>query len=129
MNKKTLFPNIDLADAEYRAFEMKNKILTIYFSSWDACIIRMVFSNPIQFFYKLGDIVSDAYEILDNSPTLNASLSLKYEKIPSNHPFKLYQIVDIQDFPFIEVIAEKTTLFKDNKTMGMTHTQRLDTID
>jgi len=112
MNKKPLFEDVDFADSVYRSCEMNDDILTVYLDSWDAKTLRIIFSHPIQFSYKLRDFVQGAFEVFDN-PSLNEALLLKYVKLPENHPFKLFQILDISDFPIFEIVAEKATVIKE----------------
>jgi len=109
MNKKAIFQNIDFADSEYDSCKMSDETLTIYIKSWNEKILQLVFTNTIQFSYKLGDLISEVSENTKGS-FLNEALSLYYETVPSNHPFKLFQIIDISDFPFIKVVAEKVTI-------------------
>ena len=51
--------------------------------------------------------------ILSDSPFLDEALSREYIEIPIDHPFKLFQIEDIYDFPFIQVVAESVTVIKE----------------
>lgn len=41
-----------------------------------------------------------------NSPFLENALSHVYIKVPIAHKFKLFQLQDIYNFPFIEIVAE-----------------------
>ncbi len=120
MEKKPASPGISFADAEFESFQMydRENILLIYLTSWDERELRIVFSNPIQFSYKLGDVISVFYEIQEDSTFLNEALLNHYEKIPPSHPFKLFQIWDIKDFPFINVVAESVKVTKGDIIVG-----------
>jgi len=113
MHKKEIAPQIDFADSSYESFEMKNNKLFIYLSSWDDKKIRISFSNPIYFLFRLGSFVSGAFEKADNSAVLNEALLRYYEKVPDPHTFKFYFLEDIEDFAIVEVIAENVTIIKE----------------
>ncbi len=113
MQKKSIQQNIDFADSSFEYFKMDcNHDLVVYLNSWDAKLIRLTFKNPIQFCYAPGDFPANIYEI-DESNLLEKALSDYYEKIPENTPFKLFQIEDIDDFPFIQVVAESVSIVKE----------------
>ena len=106
MEKQLGFPGIGFADSEFESFHMNDRdnILTICLTSWDEKELCLSFSNPIQFTYKLGDAIANFYEIKD-SQYLAEALSQQYVKIDKNQKFRLFQIWDINDFPFISVVA------------------------
>ena len=105
--KNSVFLDIDFHDATYRSCEMSKNNLSVYLNSWDDKLLKITFLNAIQFSYKLGDVVEGVFKQTGESPFLDEALSLLYEEIPPKHPFKLFQIVDIYEFPFFEVVAEK----------------------
>jgi hypothetical protein len=57
MNKKLGSEYFGFADSEFEAFQMndREKVLKIYLTSWDERELCMIFFNPIEFCYKLGD--------------------------------------------------------------------------
>ncbi len=113
MEKKRMGIGIDFADSEYRSFQMsEDASLTIYLNSWDAKTLRIVFSHVIQFSYKLASDPQSLYELV-NHPFLNESLMEIYGRIPPNDKFKFFQFEDIDDFPFIQLIAESVSIFKE----------------
>lgn len=114
MNKKLVAKHIDFADSEFDTFELtKDNKLIVYFISWDEKILKVYFFNPIQFSYKLGYHISNIYEVIVKNPFLDEALSRQYVNMPNEHPFKLYQIEDLNDFPFIQVIAEDVKVIKE----------------
>jgi len=114
MNKKLAMPTFDFADSEYKSFNMsEDATLIIYMNNWQAIPFKIIFTHAIQFSYKLGFVPKDLYEVLEDSIFLNEALSLKYAETTSDHPYKYYQIEDIDDFAFIEVVAESVEIIKD----------------
>ena len=112
--KKKRVTNIDFADSEFKSYEMSGETLTLKLISWDEKLLKIVFLNCIQFSFKLGDFIADLYEIEEEISFLKEALSRYYVEIENEHPFKLFQLYDIQDFPFIEVVAESVKVTKEN---------------
>ena len=119
MKKQLGFPGIGFADSEFESFYMNDRdnTLAIYLTSWDEKELCLLFSNPIQFSYMLGDAISDFYEISD-SQMLAEALSQKYIKIEKHQEFKLFQIWDINDFPFISIVAQSVNVTKGENIVG-----------
>jgi hypothetical protein len=115
MNKKRAAPTIDFADSYYKSLHLlEDKTLIIYLDSWQEKPLEIIFKNTIQFCCKIGDVPRDLYEVLEPTPFLTEALSYEYEdiSIPTNHPYKLFQLEDIGDFPFIQVIAESVQVLE-----------------
>ncbi len=114
MNKQLAAKHIDFADSEYKSFHIsEDDTLTIRMNSWQEKPLYLIFSSAIQFFYQLADVPKDLYEISDDSAVLQEALLKKYGGcIPINHSFKLFQIEDIYDFPFIQVVAKSVNVVK-----------------
>lgn len=120
MNKKKANEQFSFADSEFESFHMydRENILKVYLTSWDEKELCIIFFNPIQFFFKEGDTISNFYEIEDDSDFLNEALSLHYTKVPPSHHFKLFQIWDINDFPIISIVAESVMVNKGEEIIG-----------
>lgn len=73
----------------------------------------VVFFKTIQFLYRLGSGPKDLYEVQNDHSFLEEALLQNYGYKPTNHPFKFFQLEDIDDFPFIQVVAESVKVFKD----------------
>ena len=114
MKKELAAPNIDFADSSYQSFQMiKKEILIVSLSSWQDIPLKLTFKNIIQFSYKIGSRIQDLYEILESTAFLQEALEREYEKIPDDHPYRLFQLEDIDDFPFIQVVAESVEVMKE----------------
>ena len=120
MNKRKATEQFDFADSEFESAHMydREKILKIHLTSWDERELCVIFFNPIHFSFKEGDAISNFYEIENNSALLNEALSIHYKKKPASHPFKLFQIWDINDFPIISIVAESVSVSKSQEITG-----------
>jgi hypothetical protein len=105
--------NIGFEDASFRSCEIFNKTLQVYLNSWDNKTIKMTFSNTIQFMYKINSFIAGAYEKKEETSFFKDALLLRYKKIPEDHPFKLFVLIDIENNTFFEVIAEKVLVHKE----------------
>jgi hypothetical protein len=97
MNKKRVESCVSFADSEYKAFKMlEDSTLLIYMKSWQEEPFKVIFTHAIQFLYKLGDVPKGLYEISNHSTFLIEALTREYIQLPTEHPYKLYQIEDIE---------------------------------
>lgn len=111
-NMKKIETGFSLADSTYEFCEANVDMLNISINSWDQKIIVVSFKNIILFNFKLGSIVSGIYENTERSELLNEALKLYYENIPEDFPFKEFLILDIDDKPIFQVIAENINVIR-----------------
>src|ERR1700733_4101397 len=111
MMKKILFENIDFADSEFHSIAIHENSLKLTLLSWNSKEIVILFSDAIQFIYKLGDVTQQVVEVVNGSDFLNEALTRNYEIIPADHPYHLFQIIDINDYPYIEIVATNVNHF------------------
>ncbi len=114
---KFVTTNIDFADATYKSCTLsegpfKEDILTVELIAWDENIIEVLFFNVIAFTYKIGCFVAGILESTESSTIEQEALARYYEKTPSEHEFKTYAIIDIEDFQFITVVASGIQITK-----------------
>lgn len=114
MDIKEVATYFSFADAEFKSLEEEDKRLTVYLLSWEEKILKVIFINILQFRLKSNDVIQDLCEIIGDTPFLREALSRHYVSIPEKHPFKFYQIRDIDDFPFLEVVAESIQVFEED---------------
>lgn len=107
---KVVAPDIDFADSSYRSCKTTNSDLIVYINSWDDKILKITFSNAIQFIYRGGSFIAGIYERINETAFLLEALSSYYEKIPKDLQFKVFVIIDIEDRHFFEVVAEKVLI-------------------
>ena len=108
--------NIDFSDASFKFCEISEaspsgRTLTAYLTSWDDKIIKIEFHNTLQFSYKIGSVIKNL-QVKDKPVLLNEALLLHYEIVPTNHNFKEFALIDIEDFPFFEVVAKDVQVTK-----------------
>jgi hypothetical protein len=108
---------IDLADSEipsYFCVRKENKLI-IKIESWDAKIIEFIFYDFLGFIYRGGDGNKDFCINHNQTCFFNQMIEKKYGKIPDNHPYKLYQLLDFDDNPYFEVISPYYEVSKKSK--------------
>jgi hypothetical protein len=57
--------------------------------------------------------IAGVYEETNETSFLLEALSLYYDKIPNDHLFKIFIIIDIENYYFFEVVAEKVLISKE----------------
>ncbi|MGC1877910.1 MAG: hypothetical protein WA347_05265 [Rhabdochlamydiaceae bacterium] len=110
---RDIAPNIGFADSSYKSCEMSNGNLVVYLNSWDNKTLKISFLNTIEFSYKIGSFTAGVFEKTDEYLLLNEALDLYYEKLPETHSFKVFVIIDIEDFPVFKVVAEEVNVVKE----------------
>jgi len=111
---KEIASNIDFADSSYISCETHKENLIVRVSSWDEKEIEITFINAIQFTYKQGSLIAGLYEKTNEKTFLEEILSRYFVKIPEDNPFKIYVILDIEDFVFFEIVAESILVLKND---------------
>lgn len=111
---KTLNSDIDFADSYYKSMKNENSNLVIKIITWREKTITIIFFNTIKFTYKEGSFIDNVYEDVSGNSFLLEALALHHNNlIPEDHFFKKYAIIDIDDCPIFEVIAEKISISQD----------------
>lgn len=115
MDKKEAFPNIDFADSDFNSFKFLNTEgkLIVHITSWDNRKLIITFSEVISILYRSVDLMSNVYEIIENTPLLEEAVELLNKKTIESNSYKLFQIEDIYDEPIIQVVAKSTEIIKE----------------
>jgi hypothetical protein len=112
MEKKEISLHIDFKDSSFRSCEIKDDKLIIYLNSWNDKTLKLVFLELVQVIYKSGDFIEGVYEKL-NKTELDEILQRYCGKTPEQHEFKIFQILDIYDFPLFEIVAKEMKVIKE----------------
>lgn len=108
MNKRVVADHIDFADSEFIIFEFKDSNnIVVNLLSWDEKNIEITFFNAVYFQFRLGSLGGQVFEI-DNKDEIKF-LGDSKEVLASK---KLFYIEDIDDFPYIIVIADSISVVK-----------------
>lgn len=79
MNNKRSISHFSFADSTFKSFHLsEDNALTIFMNTWQEEPFKIIFSNTIQFSYKLGDIPNDLYEIFNANSFLDEALIRQY---------------------------------------------------
>lgn len=102
---KDAIPIVNLADSSLISFELIKGDLIVNICSWQEETVTLKFSNAIGMKYELADFIQGIYEFEDR--TFIETLILKsHANLEDLNKFKLYRIIDIYDFPILEIVAE-----------------------
>lgn len=111
--KKLALPNIDFADSEFIKFELReDNVLSVYLQSWEENQLIIRFVDTISVFYESGNIVKDIYEIETHLEFLNDAIIKKYVKIPTDHPYRLFYVETLRNYPFLKIVAQSVQVIE-----------------
>jgi len=101
---------VGLSDSELVSYKYlkHNDKLEIHLLAWNGKDVQINCINPIFFVDRGCEAITMFCEKLSELNLLREVLEKNYEdgRIPENHPYKLYQLLDLDDNPCIEVICE-----------------------
>ena len=115
MDNLIAISDINLAGSLFKSYEVNFETMIISLSGTNGENFKIVFQTPIQFSFKKGKQIQGLFQSTKASPLLNEALLLRYVHVPEVHPFRPFQLLDMSDLPFIEVIAESATIIEDQK--------------
>ena|ERR1700733_4524777 len=102
---------INLADSSLISFELIKEDLIVNICSWREEAIKLKFSNAIGMKYELADFIQGVYEVEDRT-SIKTLMPKDHDNLEDLNKFKLYRVVDIYDFPILEIIAENLIVLK-----------------
>jgi hypothetical protein len=99
---------IDFADSEVPIYFClrEEKKLSVSIRTWNGKIIEFIFYNFLEFITTGGDCIKCFCVNKIQTEFFKEILEKQHKKqIPDNHLYKLYQLLDIHDKPYLEVIS------------------------
>ena len=104
-NIKKIKYDIGFSDSEILSYHSEKFNLIIYLQAWNEVILKIEFIDCIFFSNFRAVYISDICEN-PSSNSLQLALNTRYEKVPVDHGYKLYQFLDLNDDPAIEVVSK-----------------------
>lgn len=103
---KKIVTSIDFGNSKYKSFEADFYNLILCIKLWNNKNVKIDFTNPIKFIYKIDFEIEGLYEPEEETTLLSEALASYYVEVPSYHRFKNYIFLGIDGYPIFEVIAE-----------------------
>lgn len=98
--------DIGFSDGEILSYCREPEQLIVVVKMWNDKKIKIVFRGIVGCSdYGIGDI-SALVEEDRTTEFFKKILSEVYEKLPSQHPYHLYQFLNLDDSPCLEIVAE-----------------------
>lgn len=85
----------------------ENSDLIIMINSHNNVKIEIKFTNTIEFLFNLNAKILYLCELNESSTLLEEALSRKYEIPQIECRFREYQLIDVKNFPSIQIISEE----------------------
>lgn len=98
---------VSLADADLLGYSKNGKNLTIMIKLWDGRTVKFVFTEILAFVDNGGNFIMDFCKNESGSDFFNQIIKKTYDEVPLKIPYKLFQFLDIDDEPYLEIICEK----------------------
>ena len=98
-----------LADSELESYfySSKENKLILEINLWNEQIAIFSFTHPILHIDHYCNVITNLCENSGKNQLIDDALKITYEIIPKDHPYKLYQFLDLDGSPCIEIIAKK----------------------
>ena len=109
-NKKTLDCHKDFCESELLKYTSDSDNLLIFLKTWNEKILKFEFKECVMFQIFNTWNIEDVYET-ESSELFKKAIERVYEKVPSDHGFKLYQFMDY-DEPIIEIACKNLSMLE-----------------
>lgn len=104
--------SIGFANSHYIYFVHEENLI-LYLSLWNDEIAKIIFFDVIGFIYNSGSVISNLYETTIHE-FLTETINQCYTgTTPITH--KLYLLIDIDDLPVFQIVANKLLITRINK--------------
>ena len=100
---------ISIADAELTSYcysDEDKKKLIIHVRSWNEKIINFEFCDFILFLDRGTQYISEFCRNTEETELFKQSLERTYMNVPEDHPYKLFQFLDLDGDPCLEIVCE-----------------------
>jgi len=102
--------DIGFSDSELISYEKNENRIKVLLSAWNQKHVCIEFIDVI-FFVDYGAwSFSDFCEFIGESSTMLKAIQTQYEEVTSEHSYHLYQFLDNENEPSIEVVAEQISI-------------------
>ncbi len=106
MQYKTVDTPVGLAESELVSYRRDSDELTVELLTWNGTRLQLVFGDVILFLDRDCGDTTALRELEGHSELLAQALKSAYERpAPSDHPYKHYQLLNLDDTPVLEVIS------------------------
>ena len=106
MSYRTTETPVGLEDSKLLSYRREGDLLTVVLLAWNETRLHLVFKDVILFLDRNYGDTSALRELHDGSELLGQALSDSYDgMVPSGHPYKHYQLLNLDDLPALEVIS------------------------
>lgn len=112
MNTKSIEFEIGFADAEFQSYERLVEDCVVSLRTWNNQRVEALFIDTVGVLDTGVVTISDIVEVFEVTPFFEKVLSQVYETPPSNHPYHLFQFLNVDGEASLEVIATSISLKK-----------------
>jgi hypothetical protein len=103
--KQRIQSQIGFSDAEFRSYAKDNDNFTVVVEAWNQAHLKVIFFGVIGIIDRNIGSISDLVMDTDESEFVMESIALMYDRPPTIRSYNLYQFLDLDDRPVLEVVA------------------------
>lgn len=93
-------------DSELTSYKREGDRLTVELLAWNGVCLLFVFSDTILLLDRNCGDTAVCCVLQDESELLAQAISDVYEsKVPDDHPYRHYQLLNMDDVPVLEVVS------------------------
>lgn len=107
--RKPINYGISFADSEIISYQSQDSNVLLRLRAWNSEIIEFEFVNCILFFILDSWDISEVCESSD-SVLFQRALNMIYDEIPVNHNYRLFQFLNNDDDPVVEIACESINI-------------------
>jgi hypothetical protein len=99
---------VEFFDSEFlsQEFLCQDETFVVHFLLWNNKPAKIVFDGVVGFCVFSNNALAGLRYEVSPSEFFHNALSSLYETIPEQHAYKCYDIIDVDDMPFIKVVAK-----------------------
>src|SRR5215207_4587775 len=97
--------DVGFSDGEIHAYRMEGDVFTVDVNAWNGQLLRVRFTDAVGVSDLGAGDISALSEEDAGSPFMAAVLARLYEANPPTGAHRLYQFLDLDDQPALEVVA------------------------
>ena len=111
--KKEINYKIGFSDGEITSYSRDQNNLVVKVKTWNDTYLIITFLDVVGIIdYGIGDI-SNFVEETEETSFLKIILNRVYELIPEAPPYRLFQFLDLDDNPSLEIVAVSQSIYEE----------------
>lgn len=105
--------DVGFADGEVTGYATRDDRLSVAVRAWNGERLVVAFSEPLGVRDRGVASIQDVCEVAGETPLLAEVLAYHYESVPDDHGLRVFQFLDLDGEPSLEVVARDVVVERD----------------